>query len=110
LSGWQEIVLAEFQIVVYPQLADQSIAQVQSFREEFFLLPVRCGQMFTAVDDSARALGAFSHAAAVRQVRIRKLFDAGPDDQIGVFPDLALMNLAILVNDYFGHIEAFAST
>jgi hypothetical protein len=110
LFGWQETVLGQFQIVAYPQLADQSIAQIQSLPQDLLLLPVGLREMHSAVDDPARALPAFSHAAAVRQVRIRELSDAGPDDEVGVFLDFALMDLAILVYDDFGHIEFSAST
>ena len=106
MLGWKgkEIILGEFQVVVYPQLADQSITQVQSIAQEFFLLPVRLGEMLAAIDDFARALGTFSHAAAVGQVWIRKLPDPGSDDQICVFLDLTLMDLAVFVNDNCGHV------
>ena len=75
--------------------------------------------MLAAGDNPARAGAAFSHAASVRQVRIGKLLDAGPHDQIGgllvhdevgVLLDLALMGLAMLMNDYFWHFRFSAST
>ena len=64
--------------------------------------------MFAAGDDAAGAFAAFSHAAAVGQVRIRKLLDAGSDHEIRVFLHFAAMRLAILVNDDIWHFELSA--
>src|SRR5262249_55863196 len=59
--------------------------------------------MLAALDDQRGAFAAFAHAAAVQEVRIRKLPDAGPHDEIGVFLDLAVKGLAVAVKHDVWH-------
>jgi hypothetical protein len=86
-----------------PKLARQAVALLQSFAELLFFLPIGSRKLLTAPHDDASAFGALSHAAAIGQMRIRKLLDSSPDHEIGVFLYLALMYLAVLVQYDFWH-------
>src|ERR1700691_5157200 len=93
------LVLLELDVMVEPELADQAIAFFEMRAQPLLFLPVGLGQMLGALQHAAGALGAFSHPAAIAQMRIWKLPDARFPDEIAVVGNLALVGLALAMQD-----------
>src|SRR6185503_14747608 len=98
-----QVFLGQLQVVVDPELAAEAIAELQALTEDLFFLPIRRREVLAALQDVARASSALPHAAAVLEVWIGKLLDAGPHHEVGVVLHLPLVDLTALVDCDFRH-------